>query len=976
MEVRRVWMCACLMVAACAPGRDIALKRETPPSAAAGSPADSLIRAGYAVYDQSADSARVLWQAALRAAKSTDDSSGIARALTGLAQAARKLGDLTAARQLGEEALALKLRFGAKTELFRSYNALGLLAWDEERLSDASALFTKAGDAAREVGDSAGLAKAALNMGLVLDDRGDFNGARAAYVHARDAFREQGDTLNLGRALNDLASLDVKLGDPLAAIASLEQARLLFRASGDSAGEVNARAQLATAYDRLGEPQRAFALLDSAAGMARRLHLRTELADDLKLIGDLFQDAGDHQHARRSRARAGALNDSLSRPEERGNLLRNEARAYFALGNRVLASSRALEARRVHRAGGFRYPELGDLILLAELAQEAKRPGEAEAYLRSAQVIASSFNTGMAVARVTLAEARLADRAGQPQRVLRRLTDMRGVLAVAGDGAIAEAAALRARAYARLNRLEAAAVAGRQAMSAVERVRGSYGSGELRTSYASDKASVYSDLAVVLLRLGRTDEAFQVADAARGRALLEHLSTARGDVRLAAGTAALADADALLHRIDLLVAKLRERDRLTPRERSLSFAAVTQELSDSLRAARTEYETLIARSQGNALSTRIIGGSRVAGHELQASLRPGEVLVEYFVTPERLIVFVVTPSALMTTSTALRADSLTSRVSFARELLGSRDQSQGATAVLRALYEMLFAPVVSTGALGAARTLIIVPHRVLTYLPFGALVNPATGKYVAETHSVMYAPTAAAFHALRRSPRARAAERPARAAAFAPFPEALPASRDEARGVASTLPGTTAYIGAAATEGELRRALQAGALVHVASHALMNVRNPLFSRIELAGNQLGAARDNGRLEVHELLDLHFDSKLAFLSGCETALGSAWSTQFETGEDYATAAQALLYAGAQNVIATLWRIDDVGGGEFAKRFYAAFGHATVPDALAEAQRSMIADPRFRSPYYWAAYELSGSGIAVDGGANGARSSVEQ
>ena len=245
---------------------------------------------------------------------------------------------------------------------------------------------------------------------------------------------------------------------------------------------------------------------------------------------------------------------------------------------------------------------------------------------------------------------------------------------------------------------------------------------------------------------------------------------------------------------------------------------------------------------------------------------------------------------------------------------------------------------------------------------------------MAETLAVMYAPTAAAFHALRNDRSARADARSARMVAFAPFPEALPASRDEAQSVAGALPRASARVGTSATEAELRRALQAGFMVHVASHALMNPRNPLFSRIELAGNSAGPAKDNGRLEVHELLDLHFDSNLVFLSGCETALGSAWSTQFETGEDFTTTAQALLYAGARNVVATLWRIDDVGGAEFAKRFYAALERGAAPEAIAEAQRAMIADPRYRNPYFWAAYEVTGSGIISDG-AKGARSSVE-
>src|SRR4051794_4635784 len=148
----------------------------------------------------------------------------------------------------------------------------------------------------------------------------------------------------------------------------------------------------------------------------------------------------------------------------------------------------------------------------------------------------------------------------------------------------------------------------------------------------------------------------------------------------------------------------------------------------------------------------------------------------------------------------------------------------------------------------------------------------------------------------------------ASAEVFAPFPDVLPATRAEARGFLRTIPGAVAHVGDAATEARLRSALGSGAVVHVATHGVMNARNPLFSRLELAVQENGSGENNGRLEVHELLDLHFRSPLVFLSGCETGLGAAWSTQFEAGQDYTTIAQALLFAGARNVVATLWRID--------------------------------------------------------------------
>jgi CHAT domain-containing protein len=113
--------------------------------------------------------------------------------------------------------------------------------------------------------------------------------------------------------------------------------------------------------------------------------------------------------------------------------------------------------------------------------------------------------------------------------------------------------------------------------------------------------------------------------------------------------------------------------------------------------------------------------------------------------------------------------------------------------------------------------------------------------------------------------------------------------------------------------------------------------------------------------MHELLRLTVNSPLVFLSGCETGLGGAWSTPFETGEDFTTVGQALLLAGAANVVATLWRIDDAGASVFAGRFYEAARRMPPAEALAEAQRAMIVDSRYANPYYWAAYDVSGTGF---------------
>jgi len=397
-----------------------------------------------------------------------------------------------------------------------------------------------------------------------------------------------------------------------------------------------------------------------------------------------------------------------------------------------------------------------------------------------------------------------------------------------------------------------------------------------------------------------------------------------------------------------------------PRERDDATRAQVRVLASELAAARSAYEAALVRvAERDGAGAAMLGSRRVSAPEVQAVLGAGEAVLEYFVTPRRVIGFVLTAGGIRTFATDGPLEDLARRVRLARDLLGAPDADPGELAVvLRGLHAMLVAPAERAGMLLGARRLIIVPHSVLAYLPFAALEQEGTGRYLVEDHALQLLPSAAALVLLRRAggPKGEAPARvPARA--FAPFPAALPGSAREVRMVGRTMPGAVIRSGRSATEAGLRQALSDGGVVHVATHGIMNVRNPMFSRIELAPGAEGP-EDDGRLEVHELLELRIRSPLVFLSGCETGVGAAWSTRFARGEDYATLAQAFLYAGAGGVMATLWRIRDAGGAAFAEKFYVRLVSQPPAEALAAAQRDLLRSSSYAAPYYWAGFQLSG------------------
>jgi len=935
--------------------RDPTAAAPGPPSPVAfpAVPPEALVALAESTYFRAEyDSARAMLLEAVHRAPT--DSALQARALTWIGLAAFRQGDYATAHTIGERALALKLRRRFTADLFRSYNALGLLAWQEGRFHEAIRQFSRAADAARATHDSAAQATAFGNLGSVYMDVGAFREAREGLLAMQRVAHARGNARTEANATNNLGQLAIRVGDPGAAIELLGRARELYRTAGSPIGEENALGQLGTAYDALGDPQRAFAYLDSALALAQRHGLPKEASEDLQLTAELYEEAGDHQRALEFLARAARLADSLDARGTQATIARDAARSQAALGRLDLARERATAAARLHGEAGARYDRLLDLLLLAEVEQRARDRAAAQRAIADAQAIARELDAPIARVQVALGVARVADAARDPVATLRALDDSRAALSASRLGVEWEVHALRARAYAATARMLDAIAEGRRAVAAVERVRGTLVSEALRSTYGADRAGVYADLVVALLRADSVAAAFEVADGARGRVLLDHLAAAQRDVLSeGAGARGIADGERLLRRIGALQARLREADTVRVRDRGASVGE-TAALAAELSRAEREYEAIMARA--STRHTALLGATHTDAVAVRGSLADDEAVLEFLVAPERLVTFVVRRDGVRSLESPVTADDLLNRVRLARDLI-ARDGDRGPReAVLGALYGILVAPAERAGLLRGARTLIVVPHAGLSYLPTAALFDPVHQRYLVESYDVLTMPSAAAL----RAPRGGASASGEALVVLAPVPAELPGTRAEAIAVARASSDAHRLVGTRATEAALRTALGRPGVVHVATHGVMNARSPMFSRLELAPGA-GDAADDGRFEIHELLGLRVRSPLVFLSGCETALGTSWSTSFARGEDYATLAQAFLYAGAGSVVATLWRIDDEGAAAFAAAFYDAMRTRPPLGALASAQRALLRDPRytrFSSPRYWAAYVLAG------------------
>src|SRR5262249_4311309 len=140
--------------------------------------------------------------------------------------------------------------------------------------------------------------------------------------------------------------------------------------------------------------------------------------------------------------------------------------------------------------------------------------------------------------------------------------------------------------------------------------------------------------------------------------------------------------------------------------------------------------------------------------------------------------------------------------------------------------------------------------------------------------------------------------------------------------------------------------------LHFATHGLLDQKRPELSGLVLS--RAPGSREDGLLQVYEIFNLDLDADLVVLSSCDTGLGTSVS-----GEGIVGVTRALLYAGAQSVVVSLWQVDDTSTPDLMIGFYRHLDQdAGKAESLRQAKLEMIRQGRFAHPFYWAPFVLIG------------------
>ncbi|MBN1465311.1 CHAT domain-containing protein [candidate division KSB1 bacterium] len=308
------------------------------------------------------------------------------------------------------------------------------------------------------------------------------------------------------------------------------------------------------------------------------------------------------------------------------------------------------------------------------------------------------------------------------------------------------------------------------------------------------------------------------------------------------------------------------------------------------------------------------------------------------------------------------------------------------------LHEQLIAPH-EHHLLNKAR-LVVIPHGALTRMPFEALTD-GNDRYLIERFAISYHLSATLFHASHERNLARrtaddkpflglapvfrqnsAGNRIVRKEMFNDYLASLasyysiitrdgehytelPFSRREVQRIADefrrrNLPVIN-YFDNQASEEHFKLDAQRARYVHLATHSFVNEKEPSLSGIAFyqPAEQVADLED-GVLYAEEIYSLKLDADLMVLSSCESGIGKLMKSEGMLGFT-----RGFFYAGARNILVSLWKVDDRRTGELMVEFYhRSLAGAGYAEALRAAKLVMLRNPKTAKPLFWSGFVLIG------------------
>ncbi|HXM36789.1 MAG TPA: CHAT domain-containing tetratricopeptide repeat protein [Pyrinomonadaceae bacterium] len=777
------------------------------------------------------------------------------------------------------------------------------------------------------------------------------------------------DDFGRARAFLTLGEDDSRNGSHEGAIERLEQSLALYQHLNAGSHSYDfyiggVYGALGRAYPEVGDSARALLCLNKALAIASGQADTRTIASLRNDMGFLYLEQEDYAQAKAQFDEGFKIYAAEGNQREQSTLLLNlgvveqrmgaygEAERYFRLS---LQAARLTEFSEV-QIGAYEgigtaltaeksFPEatnaLANALAIAKRTSDRYRQAEilwrsAEAYYEMGSYEQSST---LATSAIEMAEAVHS----------RKLTYL--------------ATATLGQSYAASKKIDLAMTTLKSAVDQIEAMRDHVaGRDEERQLFFENKVSPYHTLVDLLVQRGKPLDALVYSERAKGRVLLDALRGGNADLARVLTPSERENTQRLNRDISDINEQIRKAE--TNRESVNALYA-------RLDVARLKYQSFQDALYVSHPELSVRGG-RAAPIDYSGidnlTRNAGSAYLEFVVGKDRVFMFVLTTNKsangfeLKTYPVPITPNDLVRKVDQFHGQVANLNPDYTANA--RELYDLLVAPAAEQTK--GADTLCIVPDGFLWNLPFQALM-PASDRFLLEDHAIYYAPSLTVLLEMTRKERSARLRNSLIAFGnpvigkdeqhqvdLCPLPEAEKEVNSISRTVVPA--PNKVFIGRDASEKTFKAEAAGFSVIHLATHGVIDNRNPLYSHLLLTKSE-GDPDNDGLLEAREIMNLKLDADLAVLSGCETANG-----KIAPGEGVIGMTWAFFIAGTRSVLVSQWKVNSASTSQLMANFYQNLAVRNQPGEKARALRAgalrLMKGNSNRHPFFWAGFVLVG------------------
>lgn len=318
---------------------------------------------------------------------------------------------------------------------------------------------------------------------------------------------------------------------------------------------------------------------------------------------------------------------------------------------------------------------------------------------------------------------------------------------------------------------------------------------------------------------------------------------------------------------------------------------------------------------------------RVSVEEVRDHLSCDEVLLNYYVLPDRLIIGVLTRDDFQVRDLSFQEDLYRMLLEYRLRLFFRSKRLD----ILERFYHLLISPVED---FIQGKNLWYAPHDLLHYVPFASLFDGE--KFLVQNNCVAAVPSASLLmgigtwgHSLDTSLLVKGSD--------------LSFAEQEIEGIQRFFRDKKILFGDNARLDRISRYLPRN-VVHFACHGYMRQDSPLFSELNLSEPYVLRAKD--------VLAMDFSGSLVVLSACNTGVNKILA-----GDEPMGFLRSFLYAGAKSIVSSLYFVDDESTSDLFIKFYRNLREGMSPaESLRKAQIFFI--EKGTHPYFWSPFIVVG------------------